>query len=498
MAAAKEMPQNASRIQSWWHPRYRIYTLTVLMGLAWFVPMLDFIHRGLRGDFWWVWASGQWMSLHHHLLSQNPAAWNGSALGGKTWVNLEWGWEWILYHLDPHQTPIVFLLILFGMELLMAAALFWAMSTLAPKLSIEIKAGLYLVYAAFIFPFTVKLRAEMFSYVAFPLLLGILWRARQDRRWLSLLIPLTMVWANIHGSWLLIPVLAGLEVLRHVLRKDWGYAGWTLAGGTLGPVLAATIFTPFHLRTLTYAWWLDHNHWITTYIQEWQSVNFHETIFLVWAAVIIASWIWRARSGLSYPWLLDVWMLGTTVAFFEEARMVTYFGEVFILWWAYGLGREERRHEFLSVRGQPATRIGLGVAGLLVLVLSLGFGIHERSRYTAPEVPSTLVSWINGRPHGVVLAPVDVGGYLIAHQVQDVFLDGRADFFLANGHRFQQYVAMIGSGDQVNRLTRDFSVDHVSTVLWPKGQLTANLAGYLAKQHFHREAIAKGWVVWIR
>ncbi len=498
MAAAKDMPHAASRIQSWWIPRYRVYTLGVLMGLAWFVPMLDFMRRGLRGDFWWVWASGQWMAVHHQLLMKNPAAWNGSALGGKTWVNLEWGWEWILYHLNPHQTPLVFLMILFALELLMAAALFWAMATLAPKLSIEIKAGLYLVYAAFVFPFTVKLRAEMFSYIAFPLLLGILWRARRDVRWLALLVPLTVIWANIHGSWLLIPALTGLEALRRVARKEWRDAGWALTGGILGPVAAAVLFTPFHLRTLTYAWWLDHNHWITTYIQEWQSVNFHQTIFLVWAAAIILSWMWRARSGVRYPWLLDVWMLGTTVAFFEEARMVTYFGEVFILWWAYGLGRDDRRREFLGTRGESATRIGLGAAGLLALVLCMGFGMQTRSHYTAPEVPRQLVSWVNQRSHGVVLAPVDVGGYLIAHHMHGVFLDGRSDFFLANGRRFQQYVAMIGAGARERQLARDFSSDHVTLVLWPQGQLTANLAGYLTRSHFHEAARAGKWAVWAR
>jgi hypothetical protein len=57
---------------------------------------------------------------------------------------------------------------------------------------------------------------------------------------------------------------------------------------------------------------------------------------------------------------------------------------------------------------------------------------------------------------------------------------------------------MIGSGAREKRLARDFAAEHVNVVLWPQGQLTANLAWYLTSQHFHEAKRGERWAVWIR
>lgn len=479
-----------------WRPRFRVYTLTVLIAMALFLPILDFTRRGYGSDFWWVWAAGRWMAEHHRILTMDPARWNGLA-SGTSWINLEWGWQLGLYLINPHQNPVAYLAFLVFMELLMMAACWWAIRAISPRLAPEIYTGLYLVYAAFAFSFTVKLRAELFSYVAFPLLIGILWRGRANPRWLWMLTPLAMLWANIHGSWLMIPALAGLQGLLSLTARESRRAlSFFIVGGLL-PVLAAIIATPFHAHTLTYAWWLDQNPNITTYIQEWQSINFHDTLFLLWGCAILAAWLWRARAGRRYPLLLDLWFLGITLAFFSEVRMITYFGEIFLFWMAYGVGQAEADpvwHSKTSGRRAAAWGVGLGV--FIGMVVTIGWGSWQARSWTRPEVAPQAVSWLKHHPHHVVWNPVDVGGYLIAHGVSGVYLDGRADLFLAHGRRFQDYVRVVEQSERPSAVAAIFRTHHVDALVWPKDALNTNLAWFVARYHWHRRDARDGWVIW--
>ncbi|PSR23931.1 MAG: hypothetical protein C7B45_01200 [Sulfobacillus acidophilus] len=482
-----------------WIPRFRFYTVFTLTGLALVVPVLYFMRKGLTGDFWWVWASGEWMSRHHRIFLSNPGTWNGATLAGKSWVNLEWGWEWFLYQINPHLNPLTYIVFLVVFEVLMLLAFLWAIEAMAPHLTAEIRWALYAVYAVLAFPFTVGLRAELFSYVAFPLLLGIIWRARQNIRWLWALDGLTLVWANVHGSWLMILVLMALEVGYSMLRRSWRDALWQSIWGLVVPVLAVIALTPSHLTTLTYAWWLDHNHYINTYIQEWQSINFHDTTYLVFGVAVFAAWLWRGRTHHDYPLLLDIWFIGVTLAFFDEVRMITYFGMTFILWLGYGLAQRAHNYDWLPNRtGLHAQRWAL-VGGLMAgLGVSLVVAFVTQTQWTRPAVPSKIVAYVNEVPHGVVFAPIDDGGYLIAHRVHGVFIDGRSDFFLAHGTRFQNYVSLIvDQSDNPRRVAHIFKEDHITMVVWPEGQLNPTLGWYMATRHWHEVLSSHDWLVYV-
>ncbi len=498
MLSLEQETSASARLKSLWIPRFRFYTVVALAALALTVPLLVFIHGGVRGDVWWVWKSGQWMFQHHRILMKNPAGWSGAALAGRPWVNLEWGWELLLYILNPHQNPLVFLLILFVFEVLMMAAFFWAQKAVAPRLTPELAMGLYAVYACFIFPFTVKLRAELFSYVAFPVLLGILWRGRQNPRWLWALAPLTLVWASIHGSFLMIVVLSLLETLFSLWRRRWDLARLEAIRGLLLPLAISVLFTPEHWHVLTYSWWLDHNREITNYIQEWQPINFRNPAFAVWPVLVVLSWIWRSRSRAPYPGVLDLWFLGITFAFFDEVRMVTYFGMVFILWWAYGLGQSERYQTWLPTdRGCRPLRWGLGVGLSAALLAGVGVGIVKGREIDQAPVPGAVVSWLHRHPHQVVFEPNAVGGYLIARNVHGVFIDGRADFFLANDHRFQDYVKLVIGTAHPAQVASIFHRNQVDVVIWPYHHIDDNLAWFMARDHWRKVLVKGGWAVFV-
>lgn len=480
-------------------PRFRFYTIFVFIGLAIFVPILDFVRYGLKGDFWWVWNSGRWMAVHHQILEKNPTAWNGAGLAGKSWTNLEWAWQWFIYAVNPHLHPLIFIGVLFVFEVLMLLAFGWTIRAMAPKLTAEATWALYAVYALLLFPFTIRLRAELFSYAAFPFLLGVLWRARTQPRWLIALAPLTLIWANVHGSWLMIVVLSGLEIAFSLWYKSWRLAFLQGFWGIAVPLGVVIAFTPFHVGTLTYAWWLDHNPYINGFIQEWQSINFHQPTFLLIGVAVMGAWLWRAHARLSYPLILDLWFIGITLAFFDQIRMIPYFGMVFALWFAFGLAQSRRYTSWLSgERGVTALRWA-GAAGLVAgLGAALVMASAMKSTWVRPVVPVKLVAFMKEQPHRVVLAPIDDGGYLEAKGVTGVYADGRSDFFLAHGQRFQDYVALVLNATvSPRRVSTIFSTHHIDMVVWPKSQLLATLGWYMDTHHWQKVDTQGSWAVWI-
>jgi hypothetical protein len=473
----------------------RFLVLVLLAALAIWVPTERFIRHGLAGDVWWAWKAGQWMALHHAILLHDPSSWNGPGMAGKPWVNLEWGWEWLLYVLVPKLSAAHFLAVLLALELALMAAFYWAIRTVAPRLAPELQVLSYFVYQVIFLD--LKLRAEIVSYVFFPLLLTLLWKGRKHPRWLWPIPLLAAVWANIHGSWLLIVVFGGLEVLwalyQHEGRSARAMALWSIAL----PLALAVLLTPNHLATLTYTVWLDRNHDITTYIQEWQSANFHLPAMAVLGLAVFAAWIWRAHRRVSSPLILDVWFAGAAFMCFDEVRMLSYFGVIFLLWIAYGLNQYPACQDRwpLAFRGRAQYPLVWVLGG--IAAASFALPRVNSHRFLASAVPSSVVGWLTRHPHSGVFAPYGDGGYLIAHNVRDVYIDGRADLFLYNGHRFQSYLRIISPNacypDQVARI---FQEAHVNRVAWPDRQLGANLALFFQERHWHAAYTSGGWTIY--
>lgn len=473
----------------------RLVILALLAFLAILPSTLLFIRHGLTGDVWWAWKAGQWMAVHHRILLANPASWNGTALAGKPWINLEWGWDALLYAMNPHLSAARFVLVLIACQVGILASVYWALRTIAPRLSAQFIALLAFVYLNLFVSLDLKLRAEIVSYIFFPLLLGILWRARESTRWLRILGPLAVVWANLHGSWLMIPGLMVLESVSAAGQRRWRTVGALIVWGGFVPMLAVIALTPTHLQTITYAIWLDRNRYITTYILEWQSANFHLSIYAAMAVALLAAWVWRAQTRFAYPWLLDVWLAGSALMFFRESRMVVYFGFVFILWIAHGLGQVPRLQDKdpRERRVRWRTAAVLTVAGALSAVVLVP---QIPPQFLTAAMPSPVIRWINRRPHAGVFGPYNDGGYLIAHNVHNVYIDARADFFLYNSHRFQSYIRLTQKTMRPAATARLFHHDHVEWIVWPTRQMNANLLWFIAVQHWKILYQNAGWAVY--
>ncbi len=211
------------------------------------------MHTGLAGDAYYQLATGRWMLAHHAVIRHDVFSYT---VYGKPWLVEEWGYALLLAWLVAHVGAVSYWLISAGAccgALLLSVARWrkvgagWLWTAC---LSIVAAAGMFLL---------VTPRPQDLSYLFFAGLLLLLTLARQRTVWLVAVPPLLLIWANIHGSFLLGLGMIALEVIWSVFPRLNGRlrvsqrlpvkaAGLTLVGS-----LGATLVNPHGPFLWTYA-----------------------------------------------------------------------------------------------------------------------------------------------------------------------------------------------------------------------------------------------------
>ena len=146
-------------------------------------------------------------------------------------------------------------------------------------------------------------------------------RAHPRRLWW---VPLLVVlWANLHGTFFLAPLVLGLAWIADEVEGA-PRAGTTLAVGAAS--LAATLVNPFGLRVWAYALSISTNGQISRLLTEWQPPNVRHVDDLIFFASVAAVVAVLARRSRPVPWTLLL-PLGV---FFVVALTATRN----VLWWA--------------------------------------------------------------------------------------------------------------------------------------------------------------------
>jgi len=294
--------------------------------------------NGFNGDSWWSWAVGQWEWAHGHMITHNILP-NGPRVNHAPWIDTEWGWDALLalvaglHGVHPQVGPTV---------ILVAVALALAFATTvwgAWQWTHQLDTGKLLFSTLGLLPlwfmFFDTLRPQILSVVGWIVLLQLLIAARQDRRWLWGTIPLTLLWTPLHGDWILVPVLLGVDAGWQALRDRWQGVGFRGALAVLTLALG-TCLVPGHLAGLRYIVWLDQNPWIHL-IAEWRPPAWGQFPYDVWLAFWIATalgtlWAWHHHRPLDGRLLF--WWLATVLMTSLERRMMLYNAPVMVwLWW---------------------------------------------------------------------------------------------------------------------------------------------------------------------
>jgi hypothetical protein len=129
-------------------------------------------------------------------------------------------------------------------------------------------------------------RPEDLSYLFFATLLLLFTLARGRTAWLIAVPPLLLIWANIHGSFLLGLGMITLELVWSVLPPLRGRLRVSrplpvkAVGVTLLASLGGTFVNPHGPGLLTYAVKVSESPVLTSLIAEWQSPDFHSVFLL--------------------------------------------------------------------------------------------------------------------------------------------------------------------------------------------------------------------------
>ncbi len=202
----------------------RIVTVALAAVLA-FRPIDDF-------DTWWHLAAGRWIAGHGAVPSTDTLS---HTVRDHRWINLEWAYEVVIYLLHSLGGPVL---------LSVAAAVgftlaVWLLLRLVQPHVGDAGGAILSLLVLLVMQDRFTVRPEM---VSFPLLVGLLsvleFARTREGRGLWLLVPLMVIWVNVHGLFII-----GVFAILCALSGAWSrkLALWGLAA------VLAVIVNPFGL-----------------------------------------------------------------------------------------------------------------------------------------------------------------------------------------------------------------------------------------------------------
>ena len=223
-------------------------------------------------------------------------------VAGTSWVDQQWGAQVILaavYQLAGWT----------GLVLLRAgliAVIFGSLLAIGLRRGLGARRAALLALVAFLVSaVALGLRPQLIGMAIFAVILLLVTdrRAHPARLWV---IPLlVLVWANVHGSFFLGPVVLGLAWFEDIHDRVPGARRLLLIAGV--SVLAACV-TPFGPAVWAYAFGLSTNPEVTARITEWQPTSLRSVPGMLFFASALAVVVLIARRGRSTAWPTLAWL----------------------------------------------------------------------------------------------------------------------------------------------------------------------------------------------
>jgi len=438
--AAQASPAHAAeRAAAWlrWLPSPVAILALALGGVMFAIT----VTKGVQDpDFFWHITTGK-------LIAETGSVPNADLFSftwyGQPWTPHEWLSELKIYWLVTGLGRIGALLV-FG---LFPAAIFAALAmALTRSVGARVMAlALPFVLGAFVLIGYVTLRPQAVSWLLLAFLIWALLEARPDRpRRLLLLVPFFVLWANLHGVYVIGLGVVGAYTLFTLLgRTPMAPArGWVLA--TLIGAIGASMVTPAGPIGILYPLrYVEGGDWGLANIAEWQSPNFHEPAHMGFLLMIVALGL---NGGRATPgWLVMLSWVGVAMGLLalRNAPIAVVFAMPTLV-----MGLEARLRERDERRGKPArpmapsralgrrvmelaTAVVIVVGSAAVLVpRDLDAAIDENIGERFPV--AGVARLLDLAPDANVFAEYGWGGYVIwnLHETGGrVFVDGRNDMY---------------------------------------------------------------------
>jgi hypothetical protein len=279
---------------------------------------------------------------------------------GVPWLNQQWAAQVLLaavYRLGGWSGLVVLRAVLVG---LLTVCLYVA----CRRQGVNPRTAAWLTLGAFaVGSVAFTLRPQFLGMALLAVLLFLVVERRSSPRWLWLAVPLTVLWANVHGSFVIAPLVLGLSWIQDLADRS-PFARQTLIVTVLTG--AATLVNPFGPDVWRYAAGLSTNSFITSQIVEWQPTSLRTPPGIVFfgSALVVAFLLATRKHRPAWPTLL--W-LG---AFF----LVGAYAIRGVAWWslaaAFALAGVLAADDGSTTREttEPVRRTNLAVAGMIVAV----------------------------------------------------------------------------------------------------------------------------------
>jgi hypothetical protein len=401
---------------------------------------------------------GELMVAEHALPRTDAFAWTTA---GRPWLDQNWGAQLLLYGIWRLGG---FPLVVVVNALLSVAA--WGLVAAACRrrtANLRVIAGAILIgYVAAVATFSA--RPQMFSLLLFAAELYLLEAARTRPR-VALAIPLLMVlWANLHGAFIVGIGLLVIEVAAATWRRDRPGVVRHLVV-TVASV-AALLVNPWGVRVLGYALSLPTSRLITGQVSEWGPTNVRQLpgVLILPAIGVLVVALVRAPAPQRVPeQLLRMALLGGLA--FWAVRGLAWFGLALPVTLC-ALARPHPLRPAAADHGSAALN-GLVLVALAVALAAATPPVQRTLFGPRPELASAPVAtadWLAANPQaGRMFNYQRWGSYLefrLGPRTQ-VGFDSRVE--LPPADRWDRYLAVVAGRWDTERLLEGWGVDQVVT-----------------------------------
>jgi hypothetical protein len=457
------------------------------------------------GDTGWHVRTGEWILAHHQVPHQDIFSFSRP---GAPWFAWEWLWDVIFAILHQRWGMAAVVLASISVICLTSALLFRLIRRKCDNGLVAIAVTLLATGGCAIHWLA---RPHLFTLLFLTITLHITDRAAGGRtKLLGWLIPLTLVWTNLHGGFFVVFLVLGCyiasDLLNAAIERDADRRREFLRRLTPWAAVFAACFAVTFINP--YGWQL-HKHvveYITDpyqlqHISEFKSMDFHSPVVMYFEPLMLLALVavfldTRERRFadvfLSLGWLHLALIAERNLPLFAIAvspilaRSITALVRVPVSCsLAPWIGRTARWFEQWSASIDQTDRIGrlylvavlpLALIGAVLIVTPPSAGVIGNkftSTYDPKSYPEKALSMLWGSEIHHIFAEDEWGDYLIYHLYpsKKVFIDGRSDFY---GDQFgERYLDLLNVQHGWQNTLDKYRIDTI--VIAPKFALTQTL-----------------------
>ena len=416
-------------------------------------------------DLWGHVRFGQDLLAHHSVVIADTHSFTAD----RPWINHEWLAEIAMASVFAALGP-------FGLNLLRLSCLALIATLIWRRLSFfkppaRVLDALIVTSMLGVLSRGEQVRPQLFSLLLFSVLLTILTDVDRsgDRRRLLLVAPVTALWANLHGGW-----IVGLECLVM-------WAGCTLVFGraitrpqrvmVVMAVVSAAMFTAVNPYGVRLWWFLVETVRVNRpYIEEWQPVyRLQGWAWLFWLlpAVLAAGAAVRAKGRIAPQYALVVVFLAVMSLVVSRLDAFFMLGVVFLMAEPLAANWHDRAMDAVEPKRIRILRPAMAV--VVIAVLPFVASRASRIRIGHPPMPEREAAEFVERAglHGRVLVWFDWGEYVIWHfsPRMRVSIDGRRETVYSDELIAKHMAFYLGDSTAIDLPTR-ISADYIWVPKW--------------------------------